>query len=184
MAKTAENIRNEVKDMMELVGIGPGIFCSGILFTTDCAAVEKKAFENCRIDCACHRCNTVLGTAWANTEALIPQALELRKSCAELVGFVKRLGLNRELPCSLKSDSKTRWNTHFFMFDSISKSYESLYEKFKDCKPKLLRLAKVDKNLCTSLARFLEVFKNVSDRLEADQVPTLQHVCVFYVLKH
>lgn len=141
LSKNAENIRNEIKNMMAQLGLGPEIFESGINFTTDCAAVEKKALDTCRIDCAAHRCNTCLGTAWANTEASVPQALELKKSCTELVGYVKRLGLNRELTYSLKGESKTRWNTHFFLFHSIAKSYESLYEKFRNSPPQLLRLA-------------------------------------------
>lgn len=182
--KNAENIRNALKDMMWQLGLGPGIFESGIIFTTDCAAVEKKALGNCRIDCAAHRCNTALTTAWKNTEACVPRALELKTSCAELVGYVKRLGLNRELPCSLKNELKTRWNTHFFMFDSIAKSFETLYEKFKNSQPQLLRLAKVDHNACAELAEFLENFKRASERLEADRTPTLQLVAVFYVRKY
>lgn len=184
MPKNAENIRNVLKDMMAQVGLGPGVFESGVIFTTDCAAVEKKALENCRIDCAAHRCNTVLETGWKNTEACLPQALEVKKSCTELVGYVKRLGLNRELPCSLKGELKTRWNTHYFMFDSIAKSYETLYGKFKNSQPQLLRLAKVDRNVCAELAEFLENFKIASERLEADKTPTLQLVAVFYVRKY
>lgn len=184
MPKNAVNIRNALKDMMAQLGLGPGVFESGVIFTTDCAAVQKKALENCRIDCAAHRCNTVLETAWKNTEARLPQALEIKKSCAEMVGYVKRLGINRELPSSLKGELKTRWNTHYFMFDSIAKSYETLYAKFRNSQPQLLRLAKVDRNLCAELAEYLENFKTASERLEADKTPTLQLVAVFYVRKH
>ncbi len=154
---------------------------STLYFTTDCAANYRAAFKDAlRIDCASHRSNTILGTAWNKTEAEIPVAKEFKENCSELVAYLKRSSIKNELKYSLKSFCCTRWNSHFFLFNGIAKNYGDIYHKLYSFPQHSNKITRIDPVLCEQLAEFLEQFKNLSDAMEADRVPTLQLVAVFY----
>ncbi len=81
---------------------------------------------------------------------------------------------------SLKSFCCTRGNSHFFLFNGIAKNYGDIYHKLYSFPQHSNKITRIDPVLCEQLAEFLEQFKNLSDAMEADRVPTLQLVAVFY----
>lgn len=142
------------------------------------------AFKNdLRFDCMDHRLHTVLGTAWNRLEhcddvEVSRAAIDFRKYSHELVEYSKRAALPG-LECSLKRDVPTRWNSFLIQLESIQKNYRCLSTILvpRGCAHLITR---IDKTLLDQLISFLTVFKEASDLLEQDTVPTLQHVPVVY----
>lgn len=148
-------------------------------FTTDCGTNIITALEKGhRLDCTCHRYNTILRTAWDLTESLCEEAKTFRKSCHDLVRFAKQGNLQATLPKSLKADSPTRWNSFLTVLRSIQENYDFLLNKFKNQPKNLLKLVNIDRNLLNELITFLTVFKTATDTLEKAKTPTLHLVAI------
>jgi hypothetical protein len=188
--KSAENIRKVVLNWLAEVGISEAdLLCKSVPCTTDLGSNFVAAFKtDLRFDCMDHRLHTVLQTAWDRLEKsddfeLGREARDFRKSCHELVEFSKRAALSG-LECSLKRDVVTRWNSFLSQLDSIQANYQCLFNILvpRGCAHLITRINKI---LLNQLIPFLSAFKEASDLLEQDSVPTLQHVpIVYYDLKN
>ena len=89
-----------------------------------------NAFSECkRLDCASHRLNTILRTAWNSTEDELDSAKRFLTAAHKLVKYAKKCDLQSQLPYFLKEDIKVRWNSLYFTLKSIQKNYDDIRQK-------------------------------------------------------
>ena len=93
-----------------------------IVFVTDNASNMVKAFENkLHLRCACHCLNLAIGQALS-----IDELGETLASCRKLVQHFKQSGLQKFVSTTLKQTCVTRWNSTYFMIESILKIYDEI----------------------------------------------------------
>jgi len=89
----------------------------------------------------------------------------------------------RHLSTSLKQEVSTRWNSVYYLLESVLKNFDEI-EHILRTTGESYRLVGIDKLLLQELTNFLEVFKFASEELEATKQPTL-HLALpwFYKIK-
>lgn len=104
-------------------------------------------------------------------------------ACTAVVAYIKRAALQENFRITLKSDSPTRWNSFFFVLESIQANFEKLREVLEE-RNQGHRLASIDGALLGQLVPFLKNFQIVSESLEAVRKPTLHKVVLtFYFIQ-
>lgn len=99
-----------------------------VVFVTDRGANMLKALKDHKhISCCDHMINTVLSHVF-DDEVLdeLPRVRSLLSGSKELVRYFKKSGNMRLLPTSLKQEVSTRWNTMFYLLESVMKNYKEI----------------------------------------------------------
>ena len=130
------------------------------------------------LSCAAHNINLVLSHAFDEMprQFVYETIDETMQSCAELVTFMKRSGLNAKLRKRLVQQVETRWNSKLAMLRSVAEAFPELLEEFGTKKEVKDRLLKIDLDLLKELVRILEPFREASELLQAEKTPTLHLV--------
>jgi len=145
-----------------------------VVFVTDRGANILAAMKDSKhIPCCDHMINTVL-THLFDSSGLhdCPGIESLLSASKELVRYFKKAGLMRHLSTSLKQEVSTRWNSVYYLLESVLKNFDEI-EHILRTKGESYRLVGIDKLLLQELTNFLEVFKFASEELEAKKQPTL-----------
>jgi len=142
------------------------------VIVTDRGANMVSAFkENVHINCIDHLLNNILEKCMEREATVSFQS----KLCRKLVKYFKKSGLNPLLKSSLKGYSPTRWNTMFFVFQSIEQNWADIDKILRD-KNELHRVLNININHVREMIRVLECFCNTSKVLEGDDYPTMHFV--------
>ncbi|KAF0297603.1 putative AC transposase [Amphibalanus amphitrite] len=89
---------------------------------------------------------------------------------------MKRSGLNAKLNKKLVQQVETRWNSKLAMLRSVAEAHSELLEEFSGRKEVRDRLLKVNLDLLQGIVKILEPFREASEILQAERVPTLHLV--------
>ena len=174
---TAANISCLIKEALRELTLEDETPC-----TTDKGANVVCALNfAARIDCACHRLNTVIESAWSEIQQCNSDLNDLDKFTKEQVRYVHQAaGIQARLPTTLKGGGLTRpWR-------SLAATYESLghcYEKWREIlhgRQKLSYITRIDIDLVNQIAAFLKPATKLFDKLEGANAPTLQFVLPSY----
>lgn len=130
-----------------------------------------------RIHCFAHLIN--------NTVEKMLKDLECVKAVSAIVGYFKRSGCNK-FGTTLKSNVPTRWNSVYFMFDSVLKHWDEIVSILRAKKVHMNDLAVIEYEEMEMLRDFLKKFKDASQEIEGSQYPTLYLVNPLYedLLRH
>jgi hypothetical protein len=146
--------------------------------TTDHGSNIVASLKNrIRLDCFAHRLNTVISTAWKDVKNAVKEADEYEKATSELCAYAKRtVGLQEQLPCSLKSGGDTRpWLAMYNTAISIDRSYEKLLT-IMTTREKIVLVTRVDPDLNKEIVGVMVSVKEVFESLELAAKPTLHLV--------
>lgn len=133
--KDGEYIRSKLIEYLESFSLDWLI--DKFVFVSDRGSNVKKALEPYNaVRCFAHMVNNLVNHMMKDTFV----GLDAVKS---LVGYFKRSGLNSLLDEVLKSFSKTRWNTVFYMCESVVEHWDQINEVLRE-KGGLMRLANID----------------------------------------
>lgn len=139
-----------------------------ITFVTDRGSNIVKALKSnfTRLNCSAHFIDNIVKKMCA-----VPQAKEIISEISSIVRYFKVNGLNEQLPIgkSVKSFSKTRWNSAYSMLKSVHDSWDLIDEILTKNKSKH-SLYKISKSNVKYMIDFLEPFKLATDQLEGDDV--------------
>jgi len=167
---TGANIKQVLTSILDEFGVD----VEKVIFVTDRGANMLAAMKNFKqISCADHMLNTVL-THLFEDKALedCPGISSLLSASKQIVRYFKKTGLMRHLPTSLKQEVCTRWNTMFYLLESVLKNLTEI-EHILQTRNEMFRMTGIDKKLLENLVAFLEVFRVASVEMEATKVPTL-----------
>jgi len=146
---------------------------TGIVFVTDNGSNMKAAYRNdIRLSCAGHNLNLAVEKALKTEEAqVVAHAIKCAK---EVVGYFKHSGTNRELHHTLKQDVSTRWNSQFFLLQSLASQLDEVKAILAREKQyeKLELLNSIHEKLLHDLVRFLHPLHTATVQLSRDHVPT------------
>lgn len=182
--KTKEVIEREVFNALTQYGITEEQIKNNVEFVTDRGPQMVAQTEFRRSNCYAHLLNNVV-EEMCKEEFLKPMIEDATK----LVKYMKKSGLNHTLNVSLKSFSKTRWSTVYYMFKSIVSSYGEIFEilekrhnsgkrQHRNC---LDRIECLKKSTLQKIVEFLEPFKDWTDRIEGDKDVTIHHVWPIFI---
>ena len=121
---TGENINKAVCDILAEFEVD----ANKVVFVTDRGANVLAVMREWKhISCCDHMINTVL-THLFNNDSLddCPRVRSLLTGAKELVRFFKKSGLMKHLSSSLKQEVSTRWNTMFYLLDSIQRNFDEI----------------------------------------------------------
>ncbi|XP_065658023.1 zinc finger protein 618-like [Hydra vulgaris] len=133
----------------------------------------KSAYRNdVRLSCAGHDLNLAVEKALKSPGANLVH--EMIKTSKEMVGYFKHSGKNQELNHTLKQDVATRWNSQFFLLQSLSCQLDHVKSILADSKQfdKLELLNNVNEKLLHDVVEFLHLFHKATVQLSHDNVPT------------
>ena len=130
------------------------------------------------LSCAAHNINLVLSHTFSEMprDFVYETIGETIESCADLVTYMTRSGLNAGLMKKLVQQVETRWNSKLAMLKSVAEAFPELLEEFGSKKEVRDRLLKIDVDVLKELVRILEPFREASEILQAEKVPTLHLV--------
>ncbi|XP_046987011.1 uncharacterized protein LOC124568623 [Schistocerca americana] len=183
--KTGSNIRNELEDGLETMGVSREDIAK-ITFVTDQGTNIVKALEVYqRLPCMAHGINTVLKHVLSEQflKENVPNILAILNTVRDTVSYFKRRGLCVRLNSSLKQWVSTRWNSYFDMLVSVHSQTDSVKAVLHNegASDKMLGY---DHHITGQLIEFLKPFKEATVDLESDKDPTLHLVLPwFYALK-
>lgn len=102
-----------------------------------------------------------------------------------LVKYFKVTGLSSALETALKSYIKTRWNTIYFMMDSVVENWDDIVS-ILTMKNEMNRMAGIDKSTLEILCNFMKIFDVATKEIEASKSPTIHLVIPWYfkILKY
>lgn len=96
-----------------------------------------------------------------------------------LVKYYKVTGLNAALKVTLKSNISIRWNTVFYMLESVIQNWEGINE-ILTAKNEMDRLQNIDIETLNVIRNFLKIFEEATTEIEASRRPTLHIVIPWY----
>jgi len=167
MRHTSVNIKQVVSNVLAEFGIDQ----SKAVFVTDRGANVLAAMDWKHISCSDHMLNTVLTTLF-NSLDKCPCIKALLVGSKELVRYFKKAGLMRHLNTALKQEVATRWNTMFYLLESVLSNSNQVHH-ILTTRGEGYRMAAVDKPLLETIVPFPQVVKAASLELEATAKPTL-----------
>lgn len=142
------------------------------LVVTDRGKNMVAAFRNEKhINCVAHLINNIVEKGIEQ----VPDISLLVKRCTKLVKYFKKSGTNSQLTTTLKSYTKTRWNTVFYLLESVEVNWSDITSILLE-KGELHRIDGINFALLTSLAKTLSPFEESSKKLEADKYATMHIV--------
>lgn len=192
--KTGEAVRRMLIATAESIGISSNDFGKLIFVTDQGQNLVSGLSGNVRFNCIVHCLNLVLKHAFNQTEnPTIDLLHNLIENAAVITKYVKKSGKMDDLPHPLLSAVSTRFNTNYFLLNSIRKNYDKLDEMFNISDPlshngnRDLTKRKsffIAKELLTAVVPFLEQFNIAIKSLQYDTKPTFHEVplwvCKFF----
>ena len=174
-SKTATAIKAKTIEILR--SVLPPTLIPNVAFVTDNAANIKAAYKSdTRISCAGHNLNLVVTNALkSGATAPVNEIISVAKS---VVGYFKHSGHNKDLDHTLKQDVSVRWNSQFFMLQSLHNEMDNviaILEKEKQY-DKLELLQNLDKQLLKSIIDFLHPFHTATVQLSLEIEPTFHRV--------
>lgn len=106
----------------------------------------------------------------------------LVSAASELVTHFKKCELNHLLPVTLKQKCDTRWNSIFEMINSIDMNYKKIEDILLERRESSDYLDKIDQILLKDVSNVLSSFKQASEELSMDEVPTI-HLVISWINK-
>lgn len=175
-AKDGEYVKRKIETYLQEFGL---LHCiDDITFVTDRGTnmVSALRYSN-HIHCFAHLIN--------NTVGKMMKDLPIVKAATSIVQYFKKSG-NNNFSNTLKSNVSTRWNTVYFMGDSILPNFDEIRSILRSKKVHLTDLAAISYDKLKLLCDFLKPFKEASTALEGAQYPTLYLVNPWYhqLLEH
>lgn len=165
-----EYVKRKIDDYLEEFGLLPHI--NKITFVTDRGSnMVSSLRHNNRIHCFAHLIN--------NTVGKMLKGLECVEAATSIVRYFKKSGCNK-FGTTLKSNVSTRWNSVYFMVDSILMHWEEICSILRTKKVHLDDLAKLSYDELEMLRDFLKKFKEASTEIEGSHYPTLYLVNPWY----
>lgn len=138
------------------------------VFVTDRGSNLVAALKNfTRLNCIEHILNNVVEEA-----CKVHSVALLISKCKELVTYFKTSGLNLKLKKVLRGTADTRWNTVFYMIESILQNYDEARELLVQ-KSKTDKIDDISKVQLEILADFFEPFREMTLRLEGSSKPSI-----------
>ncbi len=178
---TAQNIQKFIDDTLTELHLS----LDDTPCTTDRGSnIVAATVEKAHVDCACHRLNTAIDTAWKMLMSINDELQQLNSFSHELVKYANQAsGIQSALPVSLKHGGETRpWRSLSYMFSSISESHEALLPVLRERKKEHL-VARIDIDQLNEVVAFLKIFPSLFDLLEYANIATLQNTLpVYYTL--
>lgn len=98
---------------------------------------------------------------------------------SKIVAFLKRSGLNGELPHAVYQGNKSRWNSRLNSLRSVIKQMEEVMAVVTRAGRAEL-LEDIDIDILSEVAKFLEPFEEATKDLESDRKPTLFKTVLWY----
>ncbi|CAF3864395.1 unnamed protein product, partial [Rotaria sp. Silwood1] len=173
-AKTGENTKKILMNILRSFGIDPDAY--QIIYVTDNGSNLISALDGeAHIRCICHCINLVV----AQSLEQCPMIDLLVSECRELVEHFKRCELQSKLELTLKQDICTRWNSTYDTLWSIWLNYEDVEEILATRKEEKF-IVGIDRYLIKEVTDLLSVFKIGSEKLSADDTPTLHSVLPWF----
>lgn len=174
--KTAENILKTTQHILQEYEIEEKL-SEGVM-VTDNGSNVVAAFKNySRQSCACHNINLVMSDLFEKSN--FDDIKTLVEACKKLVCYFKHSQLNSKLSKTLKQQVKTRWNSIYTMISSIIEMKTEIQSLLLE-KNEIYRISSIDFNILSNLLAFLEHFKNCSEQMSADLVPTLHEYILWF----
>lgn len=183
--KTAENVKNFIFDILKKIfdfkedEYLKFLTDQNFTFVTDNGTNLVAALRNFnRISCAGHNLNLVLEYFFKS----LGEEHKYNKTiimCKELVSYFKRTGLNNKLTKTLKQNVVTRWNSTFYMLDSVYSSYDEVYELLAERK-ETKRIVFIERYILSELLNLLKPFDTATKELSSDKTCTLHLVIPWF----
>lgn len=174
--KTGENILKFTLNILKEFDIEEKL-ANGVMVTDNGANVVAAFKSYTRLSCTCHNLNLVMNDLFEKSS--LTSIKLLVEECKKLVGYFKHSQLNSNLSKTLKQQIKTRWNSIFIMFKSIMDVKTEIQSMLLE-KNEIQRIANIDFNLLSSLLLLLKIFKECSEEMSAENVPTIQDYVLWY----
>lgn len=177
ITKSGPLLEKEIIEIFEEFGVSEQCLKSRVVFVTDRGPNIKLALNKFqRIYCFAHIVNNIVEDMCkhADVKKLITDA-------ASLVKFIKSANLNHRCKPTLKSYTKTRWNTVYEMLNSIYLNYSNIIEILNE-KERLTnenyveRITNLSKFQIKEVTDFLKIFKDITDDVEGEKYVTLYYV--------
>jgi len=186
-AKTGSNIRKFATAALEKLGITVEDMKVTPHITDEGSNMIVAYADVNRLSCTAHNLATVLRHLLdekflRNNAPLVLSSLDVGRN---VVTYLKRSGLSRLLPHSVKTLLETRWDSVVDMLMSVLDAFPHIVTILTK-KQEQHRLDGWDGELMSTVVDFLIEFKNVTKELQAKKVPTIHNVLVRYhdLLKH
>jgi len=179
--KTGENIRKYSLAALENLGITEDEIRDVTHITDEGANMLNAYGSNNRLSCIAHELATVLRHLF-DDKFLSIHAPGIKSSLdagKNIVAYLKRTGLCKLLPHSVRSLLETRWDSIVDMLFSICDAFPFIVKILRDRKEEH-RLEGLDGELTTELIDILIDFKKVTKEIQSKKVPTIQYVVVRY----
>ncbi|CAF4238185.1 unnamed protein product [Rotaria magnacalcarata] len=174
-AKTGENTKRMIWNILKSYDINPDSY--EIIYITDNGSNLISALNGeAHIRCICHCINLVVSQsieACPSIDLIVAQ-------CRDLVCHFKRCDLQSKLSSTLKQDICTRWNSTYDTIWSIYLNYDDVQEILLNRNEEKY-LSGIDRYLIKDITDLLSVFKICSEKLSADDNPTLHAVLPWFV---
>ncbi|CAF4299270.1 unnamed protein product [Rotaria magnacalcarata] len=173
-AKTGENTKKLIRNILNSFGIDPDGY--EIIYVTDNGSNLISALDGeAHIRCVCHCLN--LAVKQSLEECPVIDALV--SNCRELVTHFKRAELQQNLASTLKQDICTRWNSTYDTLWSVWLNYDDVEQVLASRKEEQY-VSNIDSHVIKDITDLLSVFKIGSEKLSADDVPTLHSVLPWF----
>lgn len=168
--KDGEYVKRKIDEYLEEFDLLPHI--NNITFVTDRGTnMVSSLRHNNRVHCFAHLIN--------NTVGAMVKDLECVEAATSIVRYFKKSG-NNKFGTSLKSNVTTRWNSVYFMIDSILRHWNDIGSILRAKKVHLDDLNKMSYDELEMLRDFLGKFKQASMEVEGSLYPTLYLVNPWY----
>lgn len=187
LVKTKKVIANHLFDTLSAYKISKQVAISDLKMIHDRGSNVKFGLRDehlIQIYCYCHILNNIVSELLKQDEVK-----KIIAAASDLASYVKNGGLCKHLNSTLKTYSKTRWNSVSIMFESIIKNYSKIVDvltekqgeqsnssRSSQNKQPLDYISNIDISAMSEIATFLKPFKNISDNLEGYKYPTLHKV--------
>lgn len=194
LRKTKDIIRSHLFEVLALYGVSKEVAVLKIVFVHDRGGnIRYGLFDEAMIQifCFCHILNNILGKMLE-----LSDVKKIIKDASELTSYVKNAGLCAHLKKTLKTYSKTRWNSVCMMLESIVENYPKIVDVLTEKNQQLMKaprfarervkmpleyIASINITQITEVASFLAPFKLMSEDLEGFKKPTLHKVWPAYL---
>ncbi len=169
-----ENTKKMIWNILKSFGIDPDAF--EIVYVTDNGSNLISALSGeAHIRCICHCINLVVKQSLEECGSID----SLISECRELVTHFKRCELQDKIPSTLKQDICTRWNSTYDTLWSIWLNFEDV-EQVLENRNEGIYLSNIDRYIVKDITDLLSIFKIGSEKLSADDVPTLHSVLPWF----
>lgn len=184
LTKDNRSIREHVESEFEKYDVPREIFQKKVKRITDRGlnvAIALEQGNEIRLNCYAHLINNIVGKM-CKVECIS----EIIKDAGALVKYMKTSGLNAKLAHTLKSHVTTRWNTVYYLLQSICKNYDEiqalLSQKERETRKYtyLEKITSLNPRHLKMVVEFLKLFKDITKSLEGDKRLTLHNVWLAY----